>query len=91
MKVEYFPAISELSLWLAWNDALDAGEIPVEDSRGTQFLGLGGSDSLMSVRMGPHGPDVRIYREETIRATYAKDGNPENLALKRTKKPLRLE
>lgn len=56
MKIKYIPAMTELSLWVAWNDALSAGEIPLEDPRtGTQFLGLGIKGLIMAINKGKYG------------------------------------
>mgnify|MGYP001601362002 CR=1 FL=1 len=91
MKVKYFPKVSELSLWLAWNDAINAGEIPLEDQKGRQFLALGRQIIMVAEVDGEYGPVVVLRHEESVRHAYMKNGDPQNLTLHRAKKPLRLE
>lgn len=91
MRVKYFPEMSELSLWLAWNDAIDAGEVPLEDKNKNQFLGIEGGYALKVSTDEKFGWSVKIVSEEDMRFQYAIDGDVENLTLKKAKIPYRLE
>ena len=92
MKIRFFPQMSELSLWCAWNDALNAGECPLEDKQsGEQFLGLGFRNLVMAVSEDEHGWRVTFVEEGDLRHDYQINNDPENLPrLRKAKKPFRL-
>ena len=83
--------ISDLSLWVMWNDAVDSGEKPLEDPEtGEQFLALPNYKTIISVQEGEHGWDVNIISEELLWEMY-KHEKYDCLCLRIAEKPHRLE
>lgn len=90
MRIKYFPEISELSLWQAWNDAIHTGEWFLEDKAGRQFIGVG-FGLVMSAKKDTYGYDIKIEPEEQVRARYRKSTVADLYDLKKAKTPLLLE
>ena len=91
MRLKNFPKMSERSLYLAWNYAINVGEIPLEDRDGTQFLGIGQGLVLRVVQTTSRGFVLDIKMEDIIRAAYRKDTKYDLYALQPAKNPFRLE
>lgn len=93
MAVHGFPNgmddASDLSLWLAWNDAVRSGEIVLQDEQGRQFLSLG-HRVVMSAMHDEHGFDIELMAEQDFWEAHAAEGF-NVLALKIADKPLLLE
>lgn len=82
---------NELSLWLAWNDAVDSGNHPVEDSTtGEQFIMLR-DGVVMCAKRDKHGWGVQLYDLDTFWDTYSESGPASCLSLPFAEKPYVLE
>ena len=91
MRIKYFPEMSEISLWQAWNDALNAGEEFLEDKEGRQFIGIG-FGLVIGAKKDTYGEyDIKIEPEGVVRSRYRKETMEDLYDLKKAKKPMRLE
>lgn len=88
--VSQVETIGQIFLWPMWNDAIDSGNIPLEDTDGTQFLYI--FEALyMSAKKSEFGWNIDIMDENTFYGQYRSSEFPQVLKLTYTKKPLRLE
>lgn len=73
--------MSDLSWWVAWNDAVQCGVEVMEDPQGTQIMSLG-HDVYMTVRRAEDGWDMDIIDDvELGDRYYSKEGEYFNLKI----------
>lgn len=93
--------VSDLSLWVAWNDAIAAGEKPLlNEKEGIQYLSLGNiyiegkgylTEIVLSAMPDDQGWDIGIISMEYLRQIYSNEEFPGVLNLVFAEKPYVLE